>query len=232
MFRQLLDWLEDRTGVESAVKHFLYEDIPASSGWHQVFGSVALFAFLLQVVTGILLALNYAPTPPEAYDSLRYIMTQVTAGRFMRAMHHWGASLMIVIVVLHMIQTFLWGSYKKPREATWIAGVVLLLLTSGIRTERLSAALGQSGLLGHRRHHPDLGAGARRGAAAGPFARQRWHFHRRHYLHAFLRGPRAASAAANRVADRHSRLLGPPLRRRSPSPGTSFSPRKSSIPSK
>jgi len=129
MFRQLLGWLEDRTGVESAIKHFLYEEIPASSGWHQVFGSIALFAFLLQVVTGILLALNYAPTPPEAYDSLRYIVTQVTAGRFMRALHHWGASLMIVIVVLHMIQTFLWGSYKKPREATWIAGVVLLLLT-------------------------------------------------------------------------------------------------------
>lgn len=65
MFRQLLDWLEDRTGVESAIKHFLYEEIPASSGWHQVFGSIALFAFLLQVVTGILLALNYAPTPPK-----------------------------------------------------------------------------------------------------------------------------------------------------------------------
>src|SRR5665213_108084 len=129
MFRQLLDWLEDRTGVESAIKHFLYEEIPASSGWHQVFGSIALFAFLLQVVTGILLALNYAPTPPEAYDSLRYIMTQVTAGRLMRALHHWGASLMIIVVVVHMIQTFLWGSYKKPREATWIAGVALLLLT-------------------------------------------------------------------------------------------------------
>ncbi len=129
MFRRTLAWLEDRTGVESAIKHFLYEDIPASSGWHQVFGSVALFAFLVQVVTGILLALNYAPTPPEAYDSLRYIMTQVTAGRMMRALHHWGASLMIVIVVVHMIQAFLWGTYKKPREATWIAGVALLLLT-------------------------------------------------------------------------------------------------------
>src|SRR6185369_2484431 len=129
MFRRTLAWLEDRTGVESAVKHFLYEDIPASSGWHQVFGSVALFAFLVQVATGILLALNYAPTPPEAYDSLRYIMTQVTAGRFMRALHHWGASLMIIVVVVHMIQAFLWGTYKKPREATWIAGVALLLLT-------------------------------------------------------------------------------------------------------
>src|SRR5665213_246361 len=129
MFRQLLDWLEDRTGVESAIKHFLYEEIPASSGWHQVFGSIALFAFLVQVVTGILLALNYAPAPVAAYDSVRYIMTQVTAGRLIRALHHWGASLMIVVVVLHMIQTFVWGAYKKPREATWIAGVVLLLLT-------------------------------------------------------------------------------------------------------
>jgi len=129
MFRRLLDWLEDRTGVESAVKHFLYEEIPASSGWHQVFGSVALFAFLVQAATGILLALNYSPAPVAAYDSVRYIVTQVSAGRLMRALHHWGASLMIVVVVLHMLQTFVWGAYKKPREATWIGGVVLLLLT-------------------------------------------------------------------------------------------------------
>ena len=129
MFRWLLDWLEERTGIEGAVKHFLCEEIPASSSWHQVLGSVALFAFLVQVATGILLALNYAPAPVAAYDSVRYIMTQVTAGRLMRALHHWGASLMIVVVVLHLIQTFVWGAYKKPREATWIAGVVLLLLT-------------------------------------------------------------------------------------------------------
>ena len=129
MFRRVLDWLEERTGVESAVKHFFYEDIPDSSGWHQVFGSVAMFAFLVQAVTGILLALNYAPTPGEAYDSLRYIMMEVTAGRLIRGIHHWAASLMIIVVVLHMIQAFLWGAYKKPREATWISGVVLLLLT-------------------------------------------------------------------------------------------------------
>jgi len=129
MFRRLLDWLEDRTGIEGAVKHFLYEEIPASSGWHQVFGSVVLFAFLVQAATGILLALNYSPAPGAAYDSVRYIMTQVTSGRLIRALHHWGASLMIVVVVLHMIQTFVWGAYKKPREATWIGGVVLLLLT-------------------------------------------------------------------------------------------------------
>jgi ubiquinol-cytochrome c reductase cytochrome b subunit len=129
MFRGALDWLEDRTGIPGAVKSFLDEDIPDSAGWHQVFGSVATFAFLVQTVTGILLAFNYAPTPGEAYDSLRYIMTQVTAGPLLRGAHHWGASLMIIVVVVHMIQVLLWGAYKKPREATWIAGVLLLLLT-------------------------------------------------------------------------------------------------------
>jgi quinol-cytochrome oxidoreductase complex cytochrome b subunit len=129
MLRNILDWVEDRTGLESAIKHFLYEDIPASAGWHQVLGSVALFAFLTQTFTGILLSLNYAPTPGEAYNSLRYIMTEVTGGRLIRGLHHWGASLMIIVVALHMIQAFIWGAYKRPREATWMAGVVLLLMT-------------------------------------------------------------------------------------------------------
>jgi len=127
--KALLGWLEDRTGVVSAVEHFMDEDIPASSGWHQVFGSVAVFLFLVQAFTGVLLAINYAPTPGEAYSSLHYILTEVTAGRLMHQLHHWGASMMIVVVVLHMVQVFLWGSYQKPREATWIAGVILLLLT-------------------------------------------------------------------------------------------------------
>src|SRR5229473_592201 len=129
MLRNILNWLEERTGVESALKHFLYEDIPSSAGWFQVLGSVALFAFLVQVFTGILLAFNYAPTPGDAYNSLRYIVTELTGGRLMRGLHHWGASMMIVVVVMHMLQVFLWGAYKRPREATWMAGVGLLLLT-------------------------------------------------------------------------------------------------------
>lgn len=129
MLRKLVDWLESRTGVETAVKDFLYEEIPASAGWHQVFGSIALFCFLTQAFTGVLLALNYAPTPGEAYYSVRYIMTELTGGPLIRGLHHWGASMMIVVIVLHMVQVFLWGAYKKPREATWMVGVVLLLLT-------------------------------------------------------------------------------------------------------
>ncbi len=128
-FARLLGWLEHRVGLETAARKFLYEDVPASSGWLQVFGSVALFLFLVQAFTGLLLAFNYAPTPGDAYNSLQYIIREVTAGRLIRGLHHWGASMMIIVVVLHMTQVFLWGAYKKPREATWIVGVVLLLIT-------------------------------------------------------------------------------------------------------
>lgn len=128
---KVIYWIEHRTGLESAIKNFLYEDIPASSGWHQVFGSVALFLFLLQAFSGLLLAVNYAPTPGEAYNSLKYILTELTGGAWIRGLHHWGASLMIVVVALHMTQVFLFGAYKKPREATWMVGVLLLLVTLG-----------------------------------------------------------------------------------------------------
>jgi ubiquinol-cytochrome c reductase cytochrome b subunit len=126
---KVVSWLDHRTGVETAIRNFLYEEIPDSSGWRHVFGSVAVFLFLTQAFTGALLAFNYAPTPGEAYNSLRYILTELTGGRLIRGLHHWGASMMIVVVVLHMVQVFLWGAYKKPREATWIVGVVLFLLT-------------------------------------------------------------------------------------------------------
>lgn len=129
--KPILDWVESRTGLVSGIGEWFHEEIPASSGWHQVLGSIAVFGFLIQFFTGILLALNYAPTAGEAYYSLKYIVMELTGGRLIRQLHHWGASIMIVVVVLHMVQVFLWGAYKKPREATWIVGVILLLLTLG-----------------------------------------------------------------------------------------------------
>lgn len=131
MLNGLLDWIEDRTGLISAGQEFLDEDIPASSGWHQVFGSVAMFLLMTQFLTGMLLAINYAARPGDAYLSLEYIINEVTAGAMIRGLHHWGATFMVIIVVLHMIQVAIWGAYKKPREATWLVGVVLLLLTFG-----------------------------------------------------------------------------------------------------
>src|ERR1700674_3895418 len=125
----IAEWLDYRTGIVTAGRRALYEEIPASSGWRQIFGSVAVFLFLVQAFTGVLLAFNYAPTPGEAYNSLRYILTELTGGRLMRGLHHWGASMIIVVVVLHMVQVFLYGAYKKPRETTWMIGVVLFLVT-------------------------------------------------------------------------------------------------------
>jgi ubiquinol-cytochrome c reductase cytochrome b subunit len=129
MIHRFGPWLDERSGIPAAVRNFLNEEIPASSGWAQVFGSVALFLLLTQAFTGILLAFNFAPTPGDAYNSLKYILTEVTAGRMIHGLHHWGASMMIVVVVLHMAQVFLYGAYKRPREATWAAGVALLLIT-------------------------------------------------------------------------------------------------------
>jgi ubiquinol-cytochrome c reductase cytochrome b subunit len=123
-----LSWMEARTGICSAWRHLLYEEIPATAGWAQVFGSVALFLFLLQAFTGILLAFNYAGTPGDAYDSILYIVQEVTGGRLVRNLHHWGASAMIVVVALHFIQVFIYGAYKRPREMLWTSGIFLLLL--------------------------------------------------------------------------------------------------------
>jgi ubiquinol-cytochrome c reductase cytochrome b subunit len=119
----------------------------------------------VQALTGTLLAMNFAPVAGEAWYSLRYIIVEITGGRMIRQLHHWGASLMIVVVVLHMIQVFLWGAYKKPREATWIAGVFLLLLTLGYGLTDISA-WEQPCLLGDRRCHADCGLRSRLGQYA------------------------------------------------------------------
>lgn len=129
MIRRTANWLDRRTGWGTVVRAFFNEQIPASSGWLQAIGSVALFLLFVQAFTGVLLALNFAPTPGQAYDSLQYILKEVTGGRLIRGLHHWGASMMIIVLVLHMTQVFLYAAYKKPREVTWMVGVVLFLVT-------------------------------------------------------------------------------------------------------
>ncbi|MGH9612440.1 MAG: cytochrome b N-terminal domain-containing protein [Bryobacteraceae bacterium] len=131
MMRQLAVWLETRAGCGSLLRRILNSEVPASAGWPQVLGGVALFAILVQAFTGVLLALNFAAPPGENYKSLVYIINGMTAGKIIHNMHYWGASILIVVVVAHMLQVFLYGAYKKPRELTWIAGVALLLLTLG-----------------------------------------------------------------------------------------------------
>jgi ubiquinol-cytochrome c reductase cytochrome b subunit len=130
---ELYNWMEHRLGLAKPIVEAAEHPIPASSAsWWYVFGSAAMVLLVLQVVTGILLALVYVPSASQAWNSLQFLNHNITLGWFLRAVHGWGSNFMIAIVLIHMTQVFLFGAYKFPRELTWIVGVLLLLLTLGM----------------------------------------------------------------------------------------------------
>jgi quinol-cytochrome oxidoreductase complex cytochrome b subunit len=131
MFQKTFTWLDERLGLKTIYDTVLDRKIPKVNWWFTL-GSASLFLFLLQGVTGILLSVYYVPSPESAYDSIQYIMTGVSFGWLIRGIHHWGASLMVITVFLHMLRTFYFGAYKYPREFTWVTGVVLLFCTLGM----------------------------------------------------------------------------------------------------
>jgi menaquinol-cytochrome c reductase cytochrome b subunit len=122
-------WLDERAGASPFVRAMLYRKVPKGTDWAYTLGSATMFAFLSQAVTGVFLAMYYDPSPVAAYESVDYITNQVFLGEFVRGMHRWGASVMMVLIFLHMARTFFYGAYKYPRELNWIIGVVLLVLT-------------------------------------------------------------------------------------------------------
>jgi quinol-cytochrome oxidoreductase complex cytochrome b subunit len=124
-----LDWLEERSGLVGATKYFLFRKVPGDSGWAHTLGSATLTAFLVQAITGVILAMFYKPDPDHAYSSIQHITNDVTFGWLVRGMHRWGASVFIILLFFHMARVFLYGAYKYPRELNWIIGVVLLILT-------------------------------------------------------------------------------------------------------
>lgn len=129
----LYSWFERRLGLEKPIREAAaHPTPPASASWWYVFGSAATVLFILQIVTGILLALVYTPSAGEAWSSLQFLNHQITLGWFLRAIHGWGSDFMVAIVLIHMVQVFLFGAYKYPRELTWIIGVFLLLFTLGM----------------------------------------------------------------------------------------------------
>lgn len=119
-------WIEDRTGAVSALRGFLYERIPASTGWRNTLGSLAGALLLVQIATGFLMALYYVPHPDAAFASVKWVADNVTLGGFLRALHYWGASFIVVALFLHVCRVFFSGAYKKPREANWLIGIALL----------------------------------------------------------------------------------------------------------
>jgi len=131
MINTVYNWLNERLDLEGIDKALLTRPVPEGVSWGYTLGSATLFAFIIQAVTGIFLAVYYAPTVSQAYISIEYIDKEVLFGSFVRGLHHYGASAMVILVVLHMIQVFWIGAYKYPRELTWMIGVGLLGLTLG-----------------------------------------------------------------------------------------------------
>jgi ubiquinol-cytochrome c reductase cytochrome b subunit len=127
------EWFDARLHVGPTIHETLVHPVPArAASWAYVFGSAALTIFGVQVVTGVLLALVYVPSAAEAWNSLQVLNHQVAAGWFIRALHGWGSNFMVAVVLIHMVQVFLFGAYKFPRELTWMLGVLLLVITLGM----------------------------------------------------------------------------------------------------
>ena len=126
--RGVADWLDSRTGYRAGKKHLLYEPLPSGVGWWFVTGSILLLLLGVQAISGIVLTMYYVPSPEHAHDSVRFIMERLTFGPIVRGLHFFGASFIVIAAVIHMLRVVLFGSYKKPREVTWITGVILLLI--------------------------------------------------------------------------------------------------------
>ena len=130
---KIAEWFDLRLQLAAPIREVAEHPVPRNTAsWWYVFGSAALVVFMLQMVTGILLALIYVPSAGEAWSSLQALNHDVTLGWFIRALHGWGSNFMVAIVLIHMMQVFLFGAYKFPRELTWILGVFLLLMTLGM----------------------------------------------------------------------------------------------------
>jgi menaquinol-cytochrome c reductase cytochrome b subunit len=130
-----LDWIDERTLAVRGTKWFLFRNVPRDISWAQTLGSATLTAFIVQTVTGVILAMYYKPSSeidpitgkPIAYSSIEAITNDLTLGWLVRGMHRWGASVFVILLFLHMGRVFLFGAYKYPRELTWITGVLLLV---------------------------------------------------------------------------------------------------------
>ena len=128
----LRGWLDRRTGLDSLLHHALDEPIPGGAKLVYIFGSGLLFLFLSQIVSGVFLAMYYVPSADHAHTTVAYITKEVTGGSFLRSIHAYGSSAIIIVLLLHLIQTFFYGSYKGRRELVWLAGCVLLVLMLGM----------------------------------------------------------------------------------------------------
>ena len=130
---QLGDWFDLRLSFRESILPPIVHEIPKSSGsWWYVFGSATLLCLVIQIVTGICLALVYVPAADQAWNSLEYLNFQQPLGWFLRALHFWGSNFMVALMTIHLVQVFLFGAFKYPRELTWVVGCVLFLCVIGM----------------------------------------------------------------------------------------------------
>jgi ubiquinol-cytochrome c reductase cytochrome b subunit len=133
LIEKIGEWFVARLQIAATIRETAEHRVPRdTSSWFYVFGSAALVVFVMQIVTGILLALVYVPSAAEAWNSLQFLNHSIALGWYIRALHGWGSNFMVAIVLIHMVQVFLFGAFKFPRELTWIIGVFLLLMTLGM----------------------------------------------------------------------------------------------------
>ena len=129
MMKKAWEWVDDRVGFTETFGPMITHAVPKDARWWYVFGSATLFAFIIQVFSGVALAFSYIPSTSQAYDTLLFITHQAAFGHFLRGLHYYGASAMVLMVGVHMAQVFLFGAYKYPREMTWVTGVLMLGFT-------------------------------------------------------------------------------------------------------
>ena len=206
--KALYTWFDSRLQLGAPIKEMALHPVPnKTASWWYVFGSAAFVLLMLQIVTGILLALVYVPSAGQAWNSLNVLNHQLTLGWFLRAMHGWGSNFMVAVVLIHMTQVFLFGAYKFPRELTWILGVFLLLMTLGMAFTGQVLRFDQDAYWG-------LGIGASIasrvpfiGNTAGPHDARRSDHRRRHAVEIFCIAcfRHSGNAAGIRL---HSRLDG------------------------
>jgi len=133
LIQQIGDWLDARLQLAASLRETTEHPVPReTASWFYVFGSAALVVFVMQIITGMLLAVIYVPSAAEAWNSLQTLNHSIAFGWYIRALHGWGSNFMVAIVLIHMVQVFLFGAFKYPRELTWIVGVFLLLMTLGM----------------------------------------------------------------------------------------------------
>jgi cytochrome b561 len=122
-------WVDQRVNGSGIYTALLTRKVPKGTNWFYTLGSATMFIFAMQAITGVFLSMYYTPSATQAYASITHMTNDVFMGEFVRGMHKWGASLMIILIFLHMARTFFFGAYKYPRELNWVIGVVLIVLT-------------------------------------------------------------------------------------------------------